>query len=141
MISSFSCAAIFEKYRLKASAVFWVFFISLVAVQYQGVPISHNNNKVSHRNFAAYGLHQIQWINIDPSRCTFSILINEIRVPSLSVSSGASKLVLLLLPVSYSQKYSRNKPHVKMFLIKDRVLQSEKIVTNGRRLCLVIHGQ
>jgi len=105
-----------------------------LAVRYQGVPISHNNNTVSNPNFAAYRLHQIQWINIDPSRCTFSILITEIRVPSLPVSPGASKLVLLLLPVSYSQKYSRNKPLVKMFLIKVRVLQSEKIVTNGRRL-------
>ena len=32
MDSSFSCSAIFEKYRLKVSAVFWVFFISLVPV-------------------------------------------------------------------------------------------------------------
>jgi len=45
-------------------------------------------------------------------------------VLSLPVSPGASKLLLLLLlPVCYSHKYSSNKPHVKMFLITVKVIQ------------------
>jgi hypothetical protein len=51
------------------------------------------------------------------------------RVPSLSVLPAASKLALLLLPVSYSHKYRRNKPHVKMFLVTVRVTWCGKFVT------------
>jgi hypothetical protein len=83
--------------------------------------------------------------------CAVSTQIIEMRVPSLPVSPGASKLLLLLvvvvivlllllLPACYSLKYSSNKPHVKMILITVRVIQLEKFVTYGTRLWLLIHG-
>jgi hypothetical protein len=85
-----------------------------LAVQYQGVAISHDNNRVSRRNFAAYRLcikfngysfrHRAARLFLSVA----SKLVTEMRVPSLSLSPGPSKLVLLLLTVLYSHKYSRN---------------------------------
>jgi len=38
-----------------------------LAVQYQGVAINHNNNRVSRRNFSAY--RQVQWVLIALLHC------------------------------------------------------------------------
>jgi hypothetical protein len=55
----------------------------------------------------------LQGVLIAPLCCKISsvpvcIPITEVCVPSLLVSSGASKLVLLSLPICYSHKYSTN---------------------------------
>lgn len=84
-----------------------------LAVQYQDVAISHDNNRVSRRNFAAYRLCiKFNWYSLRHRAAKLflsaaSKLITEMRVPSLSLSPGPSKLVLLLT-VFYSRKYSRN---------------------------------
>jgi len=78
------------------------------------------NGKESSHSAPVYGmLHRTARFFL----CAVSILITEMRVPSLSLSPGARKLILLLLPVSYSHKYNRNKSHVKMVLITIRVIQ------------------
>ena len=56
-------------------------------------------------------LDLVQWVLIAPFCCELflcadSTLITEMHVPSLPVSPDASKLVLWLLPVCYSHKYS-----------------------------------
>jgi len=58
--------------------------------------------------------------------CAVSTLITEMHVPSLPVSPDANKLVVSLLPVCYSHKYSSNKAYVKMILITVRVIKSKR---------------
>jgi hypothetical protein len=77
-------------------------------------------------------LDQVQWVLIAQCAarlflCTVSTLINEMRVPSLPVTPSVIKLLLSLLlvvlPVCYSFKYSRNKPYMKTILIMVRIIQ------------------
>ena len=65
--------------------------------------------------------------------CAVSTLITEMRVLSLTLSPGTSKLVLLL-PVCCSHKCSSNKLNVKMFSFTLRVTKYEIFFTDGRRL-------
>ena len=117
-------------------------------VRYQGGTTSHNNNDwISYRNLphtysgsSPVGTHYSIALQ-DFFLCAVSTLITVMRVPSLSVSPGASRLVLLLLlPVCYPYKYCNIKPHVKIILITVRMIQKEEFVTDGRRLWLVIQG-
>jgi len=69
----------------------------------------------------------------------FSTLISEMSVPSLPVSLGSSKLLLLLI-VYYSHERRSNKTHVKMFLISGRFRGQNQIVKDSSWLRLVMHG-
>ena len=77
-----------------------------LAVRYQCGTTSHNNNRISCRNlphtdcskYSGYSsLHCAARLFL----YAVSTLITEMRVPSLPVSPGASKLLLLLLPDCY----------------------------------------
>ena len=126
-----------------------------LAVRYQDGTTSDNNNRISCRNLPHSGSGS------SPVGIHRSIVLQDyfcaqfphgvMRMPSLPVSHGASKLLLLLLilllllllllPAHYSHKYCSNKPHMKMILIAVIVIQKEKFVIDGRRLWMVIHGQ
>ena len=84
--------------------------------RYQGDATSHNY-RISFPNLP----HTHTASSPVCTRCSFvlqdSTLITEMSVPSFPVSPGPRKLVLSLLPVCYSHKYSSKKPHAKTIMI------------------------
>jgi hypothetical protein len=80
-----------------------------IAVSYQGGTTSYNNNRILYRICRIPTLDQVQWVLI-AQWCLKIVSVRNfhtvLRVPSLLVSPGTSRLslllLLLLLPVYYS---------------------------------------